>query len=89
MINTYWVAKNVNLIHPNVKGVSTDLTKTKKLSENLGVAFTGVQPSGPFHVSGDLARKWLTRPINVHSHSNATILYLSVVITFNTNGSVN
>ncbi len=65
---------NVAAIHPNVKGGETDLTKTKKLAQNLGVAFIGVQPSGPFDVSGELAREWLNRPMNVHGKHNASVL---------------
>ncbi|MGA2514561.1 MAG: DNA methyltransferase [Candidatus Limnocylindrales bacterium] len=39
-----------------------DLTKARRLSENLGIAFIGDQKSGPFDVPGEVARDWLGRP---------------------------
>ncbi|WP_420380730.1 class I SAM-dependent DNA methyltransferase [Marivita sp.] len=66
--------KKVAKIHPNVKGGETDLTQTQQLAENLGVAFIGVQPSGQFDVSGELARSWLTSPLNVHGEPNCKVL---------------
>jgi len=39
-----------------------DLTKAKPLLENRGASLLGIQKSGPFDISGDLARQWLMLP---------------------------
>ncbi len=39
--------------------LGVDLTLARPLSENVGIAFNGIQKTGPFEVSGAVARKWL------------------------------
>ena len=51
-----------------------DLTKAGKLLTNRSVAFVGDQKSGPFDVSGDMAREWLRLPANPNGRSNADVL---------------
>ena len=55
-------------------GAGIDLTEAKCLSENSGVAFMGDTKSGPFDVSGDLAREWLRLPSNPNGRPNADVL---------------
>jgi type II restriction/modification system DNA methylase subunit YeeA len=54
--------------------VGVDLTKARRLPENAGVAFMGDSKGGPFDISGDLAREWLTAPINPNGRSNSDVL---------------
>jgi type II restriction/modification system DNA methylase subunit YeeA len=44
------------------------------LTQNHGVAFVGVQKSGPFDVPGDVARQWLAQPLNPNGRPNADVL---------------
>ena len=54
------------------KGV--DLTKVKRLSCNIGVAFMGDTKGGPFDIPGELAREWLRLPANPNGRTNADVL---------------
>ena len=51
-----------------------DLTRATRIPENIGVAFMGDTKSGPFDVSGDLAREWLSLPANPNGRPNADVL---------------
>ena len=51
-----------------------DLTRATRIPENIGVAFMGDTKSGPFDVSGDLAREWLRLPANPNGRPNADVL---------------
>ena len=51
-----------------------DLTDVRRLPENAGVAFMGDTKSGPFDVSGELAREWLCLPANPNGRTNADVL---------------
>ena len=51
-----------------------DLTSSKSLQGNIGVAFMGDTKGGPFNVSGELARKWLRLPANPNGRPNADVL---------------
>ena len=51
-----------------------DLTKAGKLLTNRSVAFVGDQKSGPFDVSGEMAREWLRLPANPNGRPNADVL---------------
>ena len=55
-------------------GIGVDLTNARRLTENDGAAFVGVQKSGPFDISGDLAREWLCLPANPNGRTNAGVL---------------
>jgi type II restriction/modification system DNA methylase subunit YeeA len=54
-------------------GDALDLTKAKRLSENLDLSFIGTQKNGPFDVPGDIARAWLTQP-NPNGNSNHLVV---------------
>ncbi|MXX48223.1 MAG: class I SAM-dependent DNA methyltransferase [Chloroflexi bacterium] len=51
-----------------------DLTLSKVLGENQGSAFLGVLKTGPFDVSGDLAREMLEAPTNVNGRTNSDVV---------------
>jgi hypothetical protein len=51
-----------------------DLTRTVPLSENAGVSFQGVKLTGPFDVSGEVARQWLVAPLNPNQRPNSDVL---------------
>ena len=54
-------------------GDAVDLTKARRLAENAGVSFIGVQKGGDFQIPGSLARKWLQEP-NPHGKPNRDVL---------------
>lgn len=56
---------------------SVDFTKARPLKQNAGVAFQGSKKIGPFEIDGDLARQWLTSPINPNGRPNSDVLRLS------------
>ena len=51
-----------------------DLTSTRRLRENAGVAFMGDTKGGSFDVPGDLAALWLRLPANPNGRPNADVL---------------
>ncbi len=51
-----------------------DLTRARKLTGNVGVAFMGDIKGGAFDVQGDLARKWLSLPSNPNGRPNSDVL---------------
>ena len=51
----------------------TNLTVAVPLRENAGASLRGTTKNGPFDISGDLARSWLTRP-NPHGRPNPDVL---------------
>lgn len=61
-------------INADLTGNDIDLTKALPLTENAGVAFIGDQKGGPFEIEGELARRWLTAPINPNGRANREVL---------------
>ena len=55
-------------------GTGIDLTSTKRIPANIGVAFMGDTKSGPFDIPGDLAREWLRLPANPNRRPNSDVL---------------
>lgn len=55
------------------KNQTTDLTQARALAENAGVAFSGIQKTGPFEIPGELARQWLLQP-NPNGRSNCEVV---------------
>ena len=64
----------VERINPDLTSLSVNLANAQPLTENAGVAFNGIQKTGPFEVPGTLARQWLTGPQNPHGRPNADVL---------------
>jgi type II restriction/modification system DNA methylase subunit YeeA len=64
----------VETIHADLSAVQgLDLTKAKRLSENVNAAFIGPQKDGPLDIPGELAREWLKSP-NPHGKKNAEVV---------------
>jgi len=67
----------VSSIHPDLTAGRAsglgDLTQAKKLAENAGTAYLGIQKTGPFEISGELGRSWLTQP-NPHGRPNSLVV---------------
>lgn len=61
-------------INADLTAGALDLTKAKRLDENLGVSFMGDTKGGAFDIPGKLARAWLELPINPNGRSNADVL---------------
>ena len=55
-------------------GTGIDLTKAKRLTANVGVAYMGDTKGGPFDVPGGLARQWLQEPANPNGRPNSDVL---------------
>jgi type II restriction/modification system DNA methylase subunit YeeA len=51
-----------------------DLTMAAPLTENHGGSFLGIQKSGPFDITGTIAREWLRLPINPNGLKNQEVL---------------
>jgi hypothetical protein len=66
--------KDVARINSDLTANIADLTLAKRLIQNAGVAFIGIQPTGPFQVPGDLARQWLKEPTNPNGRMNSDVL---------------
>lgn len=60
-------------INPDLTSGS-DLSSAAPLRENQGVAFLGIQKSGPFDVPGQLARQWMKEPCNPNGRHNSEVL---------------
>lgn len=52
----------------------SDLTRASKLRENKDSSYAGIQKTGPFDVSGDVARSWLLMPLNPNGRPNADVV---------------
>ena len=61
-------------INADLTSGAVDLTKAVRLSENRDVAFMGDTKGGAFDIDGDLARQWLTLPLNPNGRGNADVL---------------
>ena len=63
----------VEHINPDLT-TGLDKTGAAALFENRNSVFVGIQKSGPFDVPGDLARKWISAPLNPHGRPNKDVL---------------
>jgi len=69
----------VSTIHSDLTGPAStaaalDLTKARRLKENLGIAFMGDTKGGPFDIPGELARQWLALPENPNGRPNSDVV---------------
>lgn len=53
---------------------SLAMTTARRLIENQGIAFQGDIKAGPFEVPGDLARIWLSMPLNPNGKPNSDVV---------------
>ena len=65
--------EEVPYIYVNLKDGMTDVTKARRLKENLGIAFMGDTKGGPFDIDDRLARQLLAQP-NPDGRSNADVV---------------
>lgn len=61
-------------INADLTAGSLDLTRVKRLSENLEIAYMGDTKGGAFDVPGELARDWLRRPLNPNGKPNSEVM---------------
>jgi type II restriction/modification system DNA methylase subunit YeeA len=66
--------KPVAAINADLTAGATNLTRVRRLAENLNVAFMGDTKGGPFDVPGKLAREWLQLPLNPNGMPNSNVL---------------
>ena len=70
--------ESVDEIYPDLTprrgDAGVDLTRVRRLPENVGVAFMGDTKGGPFDTAGDQAREWLRLPTNPNGRTNADVL---------------
>lgn len=64
----------VEAINSDLTALAADLTRAKRLKENEGVAFIGIQKTGPFDIKAPIARAWLQEPLNPNGRPNSDIL---------------
>jgi type II restriction/modification system DNA methylase subunit YeeA len=62
---------HADLTGGSASGSALDLTKARRLKENLGIAFMGDTKGGDFDIPGDLARQWLSLPRNPNGRLNS------------------
>lgn len=63
----------VENINPDLT-TGLDKTSAAPLRENREVVYVGIQKSGPFDIPGELARKWLSLPLNPNGRPNTEVL---------------
>jgi hypothetical protein len=61
-------------IHADLTAASSNLAKGLPQRENLGVSFMGDTKGGAFDVAGQIARTWLTEPLNPSGRPNSDVL---------------
>jgi type II restriction/modification system DNA methylase subunit YeeA len=66
--------REVSAIFSDLTAGDANLTTAKPLAENAGVAFNGIQKTGPFEVDGELARQWLSQPANPNGRTNSEVV---------------
>lgn len=64
----------VSRINSDLTSGALDLTKAKRLDENLGVSFMGDTKGGAFDVPGELARQWIRESGNPNGRMNSEVL---------------
>jgi type II restriction/modification system DNA methylase subunit YeeA len=64
----------VSKINSDLTSSSVDLTKALRLKQNSGVAFMGDSKGGAFDVPGELARSWLSLPLNPNGRPNSDVV---------------
>jgi hypothetical protein len=65
--------RQVNEIHANLQS-GADLTQRIRLGENLGVAFQGITPMGPFEITEQLALDMLRAAVNPNGRPNSNVI---------------
>jgi type II restriction/modification system DNA methylase subunit YeeA len=66
--------QQVATINADLSSKAFDLTKAKRLVENLNVSYMGDTKGGAFDVPGERARQWLQQPLNPNGRPNVDVL---------------
>jgi type II restriction/modification system DNA methylase subunit YeeA len=66
--------RSVLRIHSDLTGGGLDLTKARRLNENVSIAFMGGTKGGAFDVTDQVARAWLLAPSNPNGRPNSDVL---------------
>jgi hypothetical protein len=59
----------VDHINPNLT-TGLDVSVAESLDEDDGASLLGIQESGPFDIPGELAREWLSLPLNPNGNAH-------------------
>jgi type II restriction/modification system DNA methylase subunit YeeA len=66
--------RDVATINSDLTSYVSDLTKTHCLIENSNVAYMGSTKGGAFDISGELARSWISLPMNPNNQRNIEVM---------------
>jgi type II restriction/modification system DNA methylase subunit YeeA len=66
---------SVPRVNSDLTASGADLTQTRGLTENVGIAFQGVTKGGPFEVPYKLAHDWLRQPLNPNGQPNSAVIH--------------
>lgn len=66
--------RHVAAIHPDLTAGSANLTTARTLADNASIAFNGIQKTGPFELTGDVARQMLLAPPNPNGRPNCDVI---------------
>jgi type II restriction/modification system DNA methylase subunit YeeA len=61
-------------INADLSAAEANVVVAKRLRESQDVALIGVQKTGPFDLPGEVARPWLTAPVNPNGRPNSDVL---------------
>ncbi|MBX3549735.1 MAG: class I SAM-dependent DNA methyltransferase [Xanthobacteraceae bacterium] len=61
-------------INSNLTSGAADVTKIKRLAENVGMSFMGDTKGGAFDIDGELARDFLKMPLNPNGRPNSDVV---------------
>jgi hypothetical protein len=64
----------VPAIHADLSANAADLTMARRMKPNAGLCFQGPVKVGPFDIAGEIARTWLTAPLNPNGEPNSAVL---------------
>jgi type II restriction/modification system DNA methylase subunit YeeA len=62
-------------INADLTSASSDLTQARRLVQNRGMAFIGRQKDGPVDIKGQLARDFITCPLNPNGRPNSDVVH--------------
>jgi type II restriction/modification system DNA methylase subunit YeeA len=66
--------REVQTINADLTAAGADLTRARALTQNAGIAFNGIQKTGPFDIDGTLARSLLQLPVNPNGRTNSDVV---------------
>ena len=61
-------------VNSDLTSAEADLTRAVRLKQNAGVCFEGGQKFGPFDIPGEIAREWLSAPLNPNGRPNSDVV---------------